>query len=200
MGAKSLSDLKQQERGDRRKLILDTACELFATKDFRQVTGREIAKNAGMSIGTLYNYYRNLDELFLDIFLRSTEDLTQLIDSTGENPLALSLLCEIYITYLNEHMTFYQMMGHFMLGSDLSPDATEKLNQYMRSLIDRLEASVKAAGIPGNTRIISHAIFSAMNGTMISYASYPGRTPDNIRQHTLRLTDIILKAFVCLKK
>jgi AcrR family transcriptional regulator len=196
--AKSLTDLKQRERDDRRKLILNTALDLFSTRDFRKVTSREIAKAAGMSIGTLFNYYRNMDELFLDIFLKNAGDLVERINSVCGEPPVLSILCDEYVTYLNDHMVFYQMMGLFMIGSELSLESTEKLNQYMRSIMDRLESSVKAAGITGNTREISHSLFSALNGIMISYARYPGRTPETIRGYTRKLAGIIAGAFISL--
>ncbi len=198
--ARSLADLKHQERENRRILILNTALELFSSKDFRQVTSREIAKRAGMGVGTLFNYFKTMDELFLDIFLKNTEDLTLMIHSSCEDPPVLSTVCDVYISFLNDHMIFYQMMGHFMLGGDLSPQGTEKLNHHMRLLLDPLEAAVLAAGIPGDTRCLSHAIFSALNGIMISYARYPGRTAGEIRDYTRHLAGIIADTFSGLKQ
>jgi hypothetical protein len=81
---------------------------------------------------------------------------------------------DIYITFLNDHMVFCQMMGHFMLGAGLSAQSTEKLNHYMRLLLDPLEGALRSAGIANDTRTLSHAPFSALNGIMISYARYPG--------------------------
>jgi AcrR family transcriptional regulator len=195
---KSLNDLKQKEKEDRRILILNTALDLFSTRDFRQVTSREIARAAGMSAGTLFNYYRNMDELFLDIFLKNAGDLAERIRSECGEPPLLRDLCDFYISYLNDHMVFYQMMGLFMIGSGLSQESTKKLNHYMRSLLDTLEESVKTAGIQGNTREVAHALFSALNGIMISYARYPGRTPENIRGYTRKLADIVACAFLSL--
>ena len=71
-------------------------------------------------------------------------------------------------------MTFYQMMGHFMLGGKLSAEGTEKLNLVMRGLMDRVQAIIVAAGVKGETRLVAHALFSALNGIMISYAQIPG--------------------------
>lgn len=117
MTENKLAALKQQERDARRRLILDAARELFAEKDFRSVTVREIARAAEISIGTIYNYYENLTELFLDVFLKSADDLLARIDrpaaSTGH---PLNDLCRLYIDFLQENMAFYQMMGRFILG------------------------------------------------------------------------------------
>ena len=110
-------------------------------------------------------------------------------------PLTIEKLCKFYITYLNDNMTFYQMMSHFMLGGKLSPEAVEMLNPTMRELMDRIERIVAASGLNRKTRITAHALFSALNGVMISYARYPGRSLDDIRRHTMRLACFIGEQF-----
>ena len=191
-----LAQLKESERDARRKLILDSACSLFSKKDFRKVNVREIAAEAGVSVGTIYNYYADLDELFLDVFLKNAEEITCLLKKESSDGLpSLENLCEIYITYLNRNMTFYQMMGHFMLGGKLSAEATEKLNQMMRILMDSIEATLKAQGVHGDTRSLSHALFSALNGIMISYAGYPGRDIEKVETYTRKLGGIVADIF-----
>jgi AcrR family transcriptional regulator len=198
MPALTLADLKQQEKDARKHLILEAARELFALKDFRQITVREIARQAGVSVGTIYNYYENLDQLFLDIFLQCSEEIAEQIDRrAGQKAPSLGDLCRIYVDYLNTNMTFYQMMSHFMLGNDLGPEATERLNQAMRGLMDRIETGLGRPPRPErkNNRLLAHALFAALNGVMISYARYPGRTDAEIRAHTIRLADIIAAVF-----
>ena len=191
-----LEDLKQIERDSRRKIILDSALDLFAVRDFRSVTVREIARHAGVSIGTIYNYYLNLTELFLDVFLSNIEEVTRMLDSMSKKtPPTLEQLCEFYITYLNDNMTFYQMMSHFMLGGEMPPDATQKIDGIMKALMNRMETALYSAGIQNNSRLTAHALFSALNGIMISYARYPGKSDDDIRRHTLLLAKIIAGIF-----
>lgn len=192
-----LAEIKQQEREVRRKLILTAAEKLFARKDFKSVTVREIAGTAGVSIGTIYNYYQNLDELFVDVFVGSVKEITGMLDAEkqGDTPCSLDRLCEVYIGYLNDNMTFYQMMSHFMLGGKLSDAATGRLNHCMREVIDRVSLTVEAEGIGADTRLTAQAIFSALNGIMISYATYPGRSLDEIRRHTLRLAKLMAGLF-----
>ena len=62
-------------------------------------------------------------------------------------------------------------------------------------MMTRLEAALILAGIKTDSRITAHALFSALNGIMISYARYPGRSDEDIRRHTLRLSEIIADVF-----
>jgi AcrR family transcriptional regulator len=197
MSTATLPALREKEREARRELILAAARKLFAEKDFRSVTVREIAKAVEVSPGTIYRYYENLDDLFLDVFFAGARDLTELVDAsckTGDG-CSLKRFCEIYVGYLNENMSFYQMMGHFMLGGKLSREATKKLNPIMRELMDVIEGIVRGVGLAGQTRFVAHALFSALNGVMISYARYPGRSLDEIRHHTLRLAGVVAECF-----
>ena len=191
-----MSELKAKERETRRQLILAAARTLFAEKSYRSVTVREIARKAGISTGTLYNYYTNLDELFLDVFFAGTDEIIQLLaDKFQHTPFPIHRFCEIYIDYLNTHMIFYQLMGHFMLGGSLSKVAVDRLNATMRTLMDRIEKVVAASDRPANPRLTAHALFSALNGIMISYARYPDRSSAEIKRHTLRLAGLIADRF-----
>ncbi len=193
----TFNDLKDRQKEARRDLIRASAQMLFAQRDFTSVTAREIAGAAGVSPGTIYRYYENMDDLFLDVFFAGAKEIASLVEAECGKPggCPIPRLCELYIGYLNDNITYYQMMSHFMIGGRLSDAATERLNPVMRRLIDIVEEVLKNANIPGNTRITSHALFSALNGIMISYAKYPGRNLEEIRAHTMRLAAVVAGFF-----
>ena len=68
VSAATLHALREKERKCPEELILLAARKLFAEKDFRSVTVREIARAVQVSPGTIYRYYESLDDLFLDVF------------------------------------------------------------------------------------------------------------------------------------
>jgi len=135
----TLHRLKKSQRAARRELILSAAQNLFAERDFRSVTAWEIARRAGVSPGTLYLYYKTLDELFLDVFFAGAQEITGRLDRALSRKGGCSVVrfCTLYVDFLNTHMTFYQMMGHFMLGGNLTARATDRLDPVMRELLDR---------------------------------------------------------------
>jgi AcrR family transcriptional regulator len=197
MPTTTLHHLREEQRAARKELILSAARDLFAEKDFRSVTAREIARRAGVSPGTLYLYYETLDELFLDIFFAGAQDVTERLDGelNREDGCSVARFCALYVDFLNTNMTFYQMMGHFMLGGKLSAEATGRLDPVMRGLLDRVERILAVSGARWEQRLTTHALFSALNGVMISYARYPGRAAEETRRHTLRLAEIIARRF-----
>ena len=57
----------------RRNQILDAATKVFAEKGFHPTTIKDIANEAGIAHGTIYNYFENKTALMLGIFDRLNE-------------------------------------------------------------------------------------------------------------------------------
>jgi TetR/AcrR family transcriptional regulator len=52
---------------EKRERILRTATQLFAERGFNRTEMEEIAKRSGVAKGSLYNYFRSKDDLFLHV-------------------------------------------------------------------------------------------------------------------------------------
>lgn len=193
----TFNELRQEAREAKRELIINAAQELFSGKDFRQVTVREIAKTAGISPGGIYRYYSNMDELFVDIFLLHVNMVLRIFEEEyqKENKCSIERYCEIHVEYLNDNMTFYQMMAYFMLADQQPSETSVKMDPIMKKLIDNIEKILIESGSVKDSRLAAHALFSSLNGTMISYARYPGRSLGEIKSHTLRLARLIAERF-----
>src|SRR5436189_6409110 len=71
---KSIKDsLQEQLIAARRNQILDAAIKVFAEKGFHPTTIKDIAREAGIADGTIYNYFENKTALMLGIFDRLNE-------------------------------------------------------------------------------------------------------------------------------
>jgi len=54
---------------DKKKVIFDSARKLFYKKGFKDTSVSQVAKAAGIGVGTFYNYYSSKEELFLEVFI-----------------------------------------------------------------------------------------------------------------------------------
>ena len=61
----------------RRNQILDAATHVFATQGFHPTTIKDIAKEAGIADGTIYNYFQNKSALLIGIFERMKASILQ---------------------------------------------------------------------------------------------------------------------------
>jgi AcrR family transcriptional regulator len=59
--------------------IAKTALELFRDNSYQNVSMRKIASEAGIAVGTLYNYYSNKWELYIEVFEESWRETYQIL-------------------------------------------------------------------------------------------------------------------------
>ena len=62
---KETPEEREQRISSRRSQILEAAAIVFARKGFHDTTTREVAAEAGVAEGTIYNYFRNKRELLV---------------------------------------------------------------------------------------------------------------------------------------
>ena len=58
---------KQRRSRERKQRIMDSALTLFSEKGLKGTSSNEIAREAGVSIGTFYSYFEDKRSLFLEI-------------------------------------------------------------------------------------------------------------------------------------
>jgi AcrR family transcriptional regulator len=71
----------RRPRGEPRRLLLDAARELFARRDYRSTTTREIAEAAGVSEYLLFRHFGSKAGLFREVLVRP---FTSVVDEFGQ--------------------------------------------------------------------------------------------------------------------
>ncbi len=70
----------REEKEKIKNLITKKASYLFMKKDYSQVKMNDIAKLLNLSKGSLYNYYKSKEEIFLALYLEEIKDWVQSIE------------------------------------------------------------------------------------------------------------------------
>src|SRR5213595_1997968 len=65
--------IQEQLIAARQAQILDAATKIFAKKGFHRATIPDIAKEAGIAVGTIYNYFGKKEDLLLALMHRMNE-------------------------------------------------------------------------------------------------------------------------------
>ena len=198
MANHTLLKLKEDEREKRRELILLAAQKLFSKKGITCVSMRDIAREAGVSVGFIYRYFTGQTDIFVELFEAGALELARRMDAelTASGPHSHRRLAHTYVSYLHENNMFYEMMIHFMLEGNLSDNALNRVNAVLRKIMDHVEVFFKNEGNGANSRVLAHSFFASLNGVMISFANYPGRTLQETKKRTLLLAETIADRFV----
>ena len=119
----------------RKELIESAARELFIKQGFHATSMRDIAKDAGVSLGNLYNYYETKDAIFesivekyLEIIDERLREMFASIDEPLE-PESLRRMGEMAGELVNNHSDFWLLMYI---------DVLEFQNRHFRKMFDGL--------------------------------------------------------------
>ncbi len=80
-----IQERKERERERRRQQIIVAAKRVFSEKGFNRTTMEDIAKEAELSPGTLYLYFKNKDDLYASLSLRILQFLLIRLEHVTDN-------------------------------------------------------------------------------------------------------------------
>ena len=102
---------KARERINRENMILDAAEEVFFSRGFDKSTMDDVANNAELSKGSLYNYFKNKNELCIGIVGRSFRLLIEYMEkSLVENTSGLDKIsgsAKAFMLFKQENPEYY---------------------------------------------------------------------------------------------
>jgi len=143
-----IKERKQRERERRRQQIIVAAKRVFTEKGFNKATIEDIARNAELSPGTLYLYFKNKEELYASLSLRILQYLAIRVEhvknETNLGPLEKmdALMNAMYDVYEFDPLILINMF-HLQSSEtlkNLSPTLLDELNELTRKSIGTIAA------------------------------------------------------------
>jgi AcrR family transcriptional regulator len=193
----TFAELKNNEKKARQEVIVEAARHIFSLKPFNKVNIRDIAGEAGISHASIYRYFPDQQSLFVEAFLHGAREITAILDEiiTKNKKNTMGKVAEAYLTYLIENDQYFRMMTHFMLDGSLSTAMVDKLNTAERRIFDQFDILFRKLKMPEPVRPLSHAFFASLNGVLITFRNYPGRSVKAVHQHMHHIAQVIVTKF-----
>lgn len=139
----SVKDLDLVEK--RRNQMIKGAITLFKEKGFHKTTTREIAKEAGFSIGTLYEYIRTKEDVLFLVFEAIYEQVYERLEATInlEDPSIENLVSAVksYFQLMDEMQEEVVIM--YQEVKSLKQDTKGYVLQKEREMVGMLERVIK---------------------------------------------------------
>ena len=96
--------IRDEQKEQRRALIIDKAIELFAKKGYLDTKIGDIAKAADMSVGLMFHYFESKEKLFEEIVRYGTNATNTPREMNFENPLDyFEGFLKVLLQYVKEH-------------------------------------------------------------------------------------------------
>lgn len=117
--------VSEEYLSEKKNFIVECTNEILKEKPLYQITMRDIIKKAGFSQGVIYRYYASIDEVYIDLINKNTNDssLKERIDELLSSKKAeKEILFESIIAigeYIDELLnsvggkTFYELIVHY---------------------------------------------------------------------------------------
>ena len=167
-----------KERGnDKRQRILEAALRVFAERGFYNAKVSEVAKAAGVADGTIYLYFKNKDDLLIQLFEDRMDFLIQRLNEelgrSGGTVVArirrlilLHLQIASIAPYLAEFITVeLRQSSRFVKEYD-----NPKFSEYLRVLRDLVEEGQRDGSIRTDldARLIVRTMFGALDEMLLT--------------------------------
>ena len=76
---KFIQKKKGGKKLDKKQSLKQAAYNVFSNKGYKATVISEVAKQAGMAVGSFYNYYESKEEIFLDVYIEENNRIRQVI-------------------------------------------------------------------------------------------------------------------------
>ncbi|PKL38821.1 MAG: hypothetical protein CVV44_08105 [Spirochaetae bacterium HGW-Spirochaetae-1] len=197
---KSFSNLKEQERENRRKIILTAAVKVFASKPLSKVRMCDIANEASISTALIYRYFPDQQTLFVEAFLESTTRVIEVLDSFLVNrehdKSGIDHFINYFIDYLTGNDYYFKMLVNFMLDGNLKPELLDKIIEIEHLIFAKFDAVIRMAKPDGSVRFYSHGLFCALSGILLTFRNNPGKSSEEVINYMKSLGRFIGEMFV----
>ncbi len=165
-----------------RAQILDAAEAVFARKGFHDATVKEIAAAAEFSVGGVYSFFADKDDLFVQIYLRRGAEfmagMRAVLAEPGSPREALHRLADYQVQFFRQHANFGRLylrgsgatLGELITKTDQAvvENYTEAMNLQTKLFRDGQDAGELRDGDPEVLAMLFSGLVAAYQSTDIS--------------------------------
>ena len=200
--------LRDKHKADRQDRILKFAARLFRKKGYEGVKIEEIAAAAEVSVGTIYNYYKNKGDILVAIVAMEVNEVLDagrgILAAPPRNPLqAINALVEAYVghslVYLSKEMWRQAMaISTHQSGSpagvkysELDVALTKQVCALLTTLRDKNYLVIDV-----DTQRLGEIIFNNTNMMFIGFVKNDGMTVASLLKTLQKQHEVLLRPFL----
>jgi len=171
---------KQERSRKRYEEILDVAASLFLHKGFDGSTTNEIAAQADISIGSVYQYFENKEAIVAALTERYTESLREVTDrvmGTEVNDLSTAPAIDLLFDPIVEFHAAHPEFRALWLASEFNRALRAPLLGMDREVLRRVEGLLQSRA-PGISKERAHMVVTVLYLGLKALLALMGRSED----------------------
>ena len=168
-------------RAESRERLERAALRVFARSGYAAASVRDVASEAGVSLGLLYNYYEGKRGLLVAIFERSMADVGASFaeaEGKGSPEERLARLIRSAFRIVREHREFWMLLYGLRYQGDVADDLSDYLAEWTAMIHKTLAAHLRALGHSrARANVLARVAFAAIDGASQHYVLDPDGYP-----------------------
>lgn len=187
---------RQQRSRETVDRILDAAARIFDERGYRATTTNHVAELAGVSIGSLYQYFPNKDALLVALARRhvhaAAEHFAQLLAELRRDPPTIDVVVRTLVSASVDANDSTRLHAVLFADSPRTPELTAEFDRFTEHLVDEIVWHLERTGRGGSEpRRRAHLVVSAVDAAVheVVLTSAPGAER---AAATAELADLVL--------
>jgi AcrR family transcriptional regulator len=169
--------LSIEKRHEKRKCIAKSTCELFIEKGYVNITISQIAKVAGIGKGTIYEYFKNKEDIIFELMACLQEEYDVVLNKKLKSDISvkekLLCLCDIFLSDDTVVLTQRKIYKEFL--SIYINEKTEEMISYNNKMMEKyslileeiFSQSIRKKEISSLSLSLIPSIFATLQGFLI---------------------------------
>lgn len=149
------AERKERERDLRSNDIINAAEMLIFSRGYDNVSMNDIANEAEMARATLYQYFKNKNDIYAAIAIRAAKILGEMFDEVPEKQTGIEKIKSLSITYyafFKKHTGYYKAYYHSGVFDYKSSPNMEKLKEERKNNFQVVVNAIKSGFADGTIR------------------------------------------------
>jgi AcrR family transcriptional regulator len=134
--------LRERIRQATSAAILAAAEEVFAAQGLQKARMNDIAARAGVAVGTLYNHFKDRDDLLAGLLEVRRQEMLDMVDTASDAPgldfrARLHHVFTSFFAYIDAHQPFYKLLHQVAEQQGPPTEMVKDLYARMERLVKR---------------------------------------------------------------
>ena len=166
---------------------METGLKLFSQKGYEATSIRAIAKEAGVSLGLMYNYFASKEELLREIFLSGQADIVASFkaDEQSAGVPGIERHVRSMVLLLKEKREFWRLLHSLRMQSKIVAEMMDAIHQQVAYIQQMIGYNLKEIGHPDPEQE-ALLLFATLDGMASHYLVDPAYPIDDIATYLIQ--------------
>ncbi|TFB15038.1 TetR/AcrR family transcriptional regulator [Filobacillus milosensis] len=172
---KTMKDKKEQKRA----LILNAAIKLYSVNGFEETKIADVAKEAGVSFGTVFSYFESKNALYEAAILEPLEEIRSYFENVEDHfqgdPLdVMKAMIDCHVEIFSTRKELLLLIQQVLARPSRFPNLFEELDGFVNSFVDSINSIIEEGQklgyfYKGSPSLIAESYLSFINGIRLTF-------------------------------